>query len=92
MNGGYGVEVEDKAKWLRSHKGDAAGLRLLPAELKAELKALRSEKGKAAKLAEANTIANKAIAGSYGAKIETLVKELKASSAWRDCMLAVTGK
>ncbi len=92
LDGGYGVGVEDKAKWLKSHKGDATGIRPLPAELKADLKTFHSEKGKAAKLAEANTIASKAVAGDYGARIETLAKELKASSAWQDCTPAVTGR
>jgi len=59
--------------------------------LKADLKTLHSAKGKSAKLAEANTIADKALAGDYGTKIETLAKNVKASSAWQDCTPAVTG-
>jgi hypothetical protein len=92
LDGGYGAGVGDQAKWLKSHKAAATGIRPLPAELKADLKTLHSEKGKAAKLAEANTIASKAVAGRYGAKIETLAKGLKASSVWQDCTPAVTGR
>ncbi|MEO6533464.1 MAG: hypothetical protein ABIO06_07800 [Pseudolysinimonas sp.] len=84
LDGGYGAAVEDKAKWLQAHKGDAH-IRPLPDNLKADLKTLHGESSKADKVKEANTIADKALAGDYGSKIESLAKELKASPAWQDC-------
>jgi hypothetical protein len=91
LDGGYGAPTEARAKFLQSHKGELKGIRPLPAALKADLKTLHSEKGKSAKLAEVNTIADKALAGGYGTKIETLAKDVKASNAWQDCTPAVTG-
>lgn len=91
LDGGYGAGAEAKAKFLQSHKADLKGLRPLPANLKADLKRLHSEKGKTAKVAEANTIADKALAGGYGAQIETVAKDVKASDAWQDCTPGVKG-
>ncbi|MDP9026478.1 MAG: hypothetical protein M3N46_02835 [Actinomycetota bacterium] len=91
LDGGYGATAEAKAKFLQSHKGDLTGIRPLPAALTADLKTLHSEKGKAAKLAELNTIADKALAGGYGTKLQTLAKDVKASNAWQTCTPAVTG-
>jgi plasmid stability protein len=91
LDGGYGSGVESKAKFLQSHRGDIQGMRPLPDALKADLKTLRAEKGKSAKLAEANTIADKALAGDYGPKVQTLAKDVKASSAWQDCSPAASG-
>ena len=89
LDGGYGADVEAKAKFLKSHKGDAR-IRPLPAALKTDLKTLHGEKGRAAKLAEANTIADKALAGDYGDKVESLAKAVKASDAWQDCSPAAS--
>ncbi len=91
LDGGYGAQTEARAKFLQSHKGELKGIRPLPADLKADLKTLHSDKGKTAKLAELNTIASKALAGGYGTKIETLAKDVQGSSAWQDCTAAVTG-
>jgi plasmid stability protein len=91
LNGGYGADVEAKVKFLQSHRGDIQGVRPLPAELKADLKTLHAEKGRSAKVAEANTIADKALAGDYGDKVETLAKSVKASDAWQDCSPAASG-
>ena len=91
LDGGYGAGVEAQAKFLQSHRGDIQAIRPLPAELKADLKTLHSESGKSAKLAEANTIADKALAGDYGDKVESLAKAVKASDAWHDCSPAASG-
>ena len=85
LDGGYGAGVEDKANWLKSHKGDVTGIRPLPAALKADLKTLHGEPSRAAKAKEADVIADKALAGDYGSRVETLAKDLKASPAWQDC-------
>ncbi len=91
LDGGYGAGAEAKAKFLQTHRADLKGLRPLPASLKADLKTLHSEKGRTAKVAEANTIADKALAGGYGAQIENLAKDVKASNAWQDCTPGVKG-
>jgi hypothetical protein len=91
LDGGYGSSVESKAKFLQSHRGDLQGVRPLPAALRADLKTLHSEKGKSTKLAEANTIADKAVAGDYGSAVQTLAKDVKSSSAWQDCSPAASG-
>lgn len=91
LDGGYGAGAEAKAKFLQSHKSELKGLRPLPASLKADLKTLHSEKGKTAKVAEANTIADKALAGGYGTQLQTLAKDVKASDAWQDCTPGVKG-
>ncbi len=91
LAGGYGAGVEAQAKFLTSHRGDVRGIRPLPDALKADLKTLHSDTGKSAKLAEANTIAGKALAGDYGSKVQTLAKDVKSSPAWQDCSPAVTG-
>jgi hypothetical protein len=83
LDGGYGQSVEEKAKWLQSHKGD--GIRPLPDSLKADLKTLHSDTGTTAKLAEINTIASNALSGKYGDTVQTLVKAAQSSSAWQDC-------
>ncbi len=85
LDGGYGVTVEARAKFLQSHPGVLKGVRPLPANLKADLKTLHSDKGKAAKVAELNTIATTALAGGYGASIETLAKDVQSSGAWQNC-------
>jgi hypothetical protein len=91
LDGGYGAAVEAKARFLQTHRADIKGLRPLPAALKADLKTLHSEKGRSAKLAEANTIADKALAGGYGSTVQTLAKDVKASDAWQDCGPASSG-
>ena len=91
LDGGYGSAVEAQAKWRQSHKGDITGIRPLPDNLKADLKTLHGEDGKAAKLKEANAIGDKALAGGYGSKVETLAKDLKASPAWQDCTPSAKG-
>ena len=91
LDGGYGAGVESTAKFLKSHRGDIQGIRPLPDALTADLKTLRSETTRTAKVAEANRIADKAIAGSYGAKVQTLAKDVKAGSAWQDCSPAASG-
>jgi hypothetical protein len=85
LDGGYGSAVEAQAKWRQSHKSDITGIRPLPDNLKADLKTLHGEKGKAAKLTEANSIADKALAGGYGAKVETLAKGLMSSPIGQNC-------
>jgi len=91
LAGGYGAGVESQAKFLTSHRGDVRGIRPLPDALKADLKTLHSVTGKSAKLAEANTIADKALAGDYGSKVQTLAKDVKSSPAWQDCSPAGSG-
>jgi hypothetical protein len=91
LDGGYGANVEAKAKFLQSHPGDLKGVRPLPANLKADLSTLHAAKGKTAKLAELNTIADKALAGGYGANIETLAKDVQSSGAWQNCTPAGSG-
>jgi hypothetical protein len=91
LDGGYGATVEARAKFLQSHPGVLKGVRPLPANLKADLKTLHSEKGKAAKVAELNTIATTALAGGYGASIETLAKDVQSSGAWQNCTPAGSG-
>ncbi len=92
LDGGYGSSVESKAKFLRSHRGDLQAVRPLPAALRADLKTLHAEKGKSAKLAEASTIADKAMAGDYGSPVQKLAKDVKSSSAWQDCSPAASGR
>jgi hypothetical protein len=89
VDGGYGQSVEEKAKWLQSHTGD--GIRPLPDALKADLKTLHGETGRSAKLAEITTIATNALSGTYGDKVETLVKAAQSSSAWQDCSPLASG-
>ena len=91
LDGGYGSGVESGAKFLQSHRGDIQGIRPLPDVLKADLKTLHSEKGKSAKLAEANTIADTALAGGYGTKVQTLAEDVKSSPAWQNCSPAASG-
>jgi len=82
LDGGYGAAVEARAEWRKDHKGEK--LRPLPEKLKADLKTLHSTP-KSEKLAEAEKIADTAIAGGYGATIESFAKDVKASPAWQDC-------
>jgi hypothetical protein len=59
----------------------------MPSALKADLKTLRGEKTKAAKVAERKVIRQKALSGAYGARAEELAKTFpghrKAVQAWR---------
>ena len=80
--GGYGAGVEARAEWRKDHPGEK--LRPLPATLKADLKTLHSTP-KSGKVAEAEKIADTAVAGGYGATIESFAKAVKASAAWQGC-------
>jgi hypothetical protein len=82
LDGGYGKGVEVKAEWLKAHKGER--LRPLPDNLKADLKTLHSD-AKADKPAEAKKIADGALAGTYGAKVESFAKAVQSSTVWKDC-------
>ncbi|MCU1514029.1 MAG: hypothetical protein JWO10_1119 [Microbacteriaceae bacterium] len=82
LAGGYGSAAETKAKWLADHKGE--GVRPLPDNLKADLKTLRAAP-KADKVKQADAIADKALAGGYGDKVESFAKAVQASDAWKDC-------
>jgi hypothetical protein len=82
LDGGYGAAVQARAEWRKDHKGD---LRPLPDALKADLKTLHSTPKKG-KVAEAEKIADKAVAGGYGASVESFAKAVKASPAWQDCV------
>jgi hypothetical protein len=83
LDGGYGAAVEARAEWRKDHKGEK--LRPLPEKLKADLKTLHSTP-KSGKLAEAEKIADTALAGGYGSTIESFAKAVKASPAWQDCI------
>jgi hypothetical protein len=80
LAGGYGKVVEARVKGLKS-----LDLRPLPAALKADLKTLHGEKTKADKLTEANTIAQKAVAGGYGSDIQKLAKDVQSSKRFQSC-------
>jgi hypothetical protein len=82
LDGGYGAGVEAKAEWLKAHPGER--LRPLPGNLKSDLKALHADP-KSKKVAEAAAIAAKAIAGTYGTKVESFANAVKSSAAWQDC-------
>jgi hypothetical protein len=82
LGGGYGAGVEARAEWRKDHHGEK--LRPLPDSLKADLKTLHSTP-KSGKVAEAEKIADTAVAGGYGATIESFAKAVKASPAWKDC-------
>jgi hypothetical protein len=82
LDGGYGAGVEARAEWRKDHRG--AKLRPLPDSLKADLKTLHSTP-KSGQVAEAEKIADTAVAGGYGATIESFAKAAKASPAWQDC-------
>ena len=82
LDGGYGAGVEARAQWLKAHKGER--LRPLPDSLKADLKAMHADP-KTKKVADAAAIAAKAVAGTYGAKVESFAKAVKSSDAWQDC-------
>lgn len=83
LEGGYGAGVEVRAEWRKDHRGEK--LRPLPDSLKDDLKTLHSTP-KSGKVAEAEKIADKAVAGGYGATIESFAKAVKASTAWKGCM------
>lgn len=80
LDGGYGAVVEMRAQWRKDHRGEK--LRPLPDSLKADLKTLHSTP---AKIAQAEKIADTAVAGGYGATIESFAKAVKASTAWQGC-------
>jgi hypothetical protein len=82
IDGGYGAAVEARAEWRKDHRGDK--LRPLPATLKADLKTLHATP-KQAKGAERQKIADTAVAGGYGATIESFAKAVQSSPAWKDC-------
>jgi len=82
LDGGYGAAVEVRAEWRKDHRGET--LRPLPDRLKTDLKTLRSTP-KSAKVAEAEKIADAAVAGGYGATIESFAKAVKASPDWKNC-------
>ncbi|QNE47408.1 phage portal protein [Glaciihabitans sp. INWT7] len=82
IDGGYGAGVEVRAEWRKDHRGDK--LRPLPESLKADLKTLHATP-KAAQGAEAQKIADTAVAGGYGATIESFAKAVQSSPAWKDC-------
>ena len=82
LDGGYGAGVESRAEWRKDHRGEK--LRPLPENLKADIKTLHSTP-KSGKVAETEKIADTAIAGGYGATIESFAKAVKASPAWQDC-------
>ena len=82
LDGGYGAGVEAKAEWLKAHPGER--LRPLPDNLKADLKAMRADP-KSKKVADLNAIADKAVAGTYGTKVESFAKAVQSSAAWQDC-------
>jgi hypothetical protein len=82
LDGGYGAAVEVRAEWRKDHRGEK--LRPLPASLKADLKTLHSTP-KSGKVAEAEKIADTAVAGGYGATIESFAKAVKASPDWKNC-------
>lgn len=82
LDGGYGAGVEARAEWRKDHRG--VKLRPLPDSLKTDLKTLHSTP-KSGKVAEAEKIADTAVAGGYGATIESFAKAVKASPAWQDC-------
>lgn len=91
LDGGYGAPAEARAEFLKSHRGELKGIRPLPATLKADLTTLHSDKGKAAKLAELKTIADRALGGDYGSKIQTLAQDVKASRPWQSCTTSGSG-
>ena len=82
LDGGYGAGVEAKAQWLKAHPDDR--LRPLPTNLKADLKAMRADP-KSKKLSDAAAIAAKAVAGTYGSKVESFAKAVQSSPAWQNC-------
>jgi hypothetical protein len=82
LDGGYGTAVEVKAEWRTANTGER--LRPLPANLRADLQTLRSD-AKADKPAEAKKIADGALAGTYGAKVESFAKAVQSSTVWKDC-------
>ncbi|MES2093091.1 MAG: hypothetical protein V4531_04665 [Actinomycetota bacterium] len=82
LDGGYGAGTQARAEWRKDRGGEK--LRPLPDSLKVDLKTLRSTP-KPGKVAEAEKIADTAIAGGYGATIESFAKAVKASPAWQDC-------
>jgi len=82
LDGGYGAGVEARAEWRKDHPGQK--LRPLPDKLKADLKTLHSTP-RSGKLAEAEKIADTAVAGGYGSTIESFATAVKASPAWQDC-------
>ena len=82
LDGGYGAAVEVRAEWRKDHRGEK--LRPLPDSLKADLKTLHSTP-KSGKVAEAEKIADTAVAGGYGATIESFAKAVKASPDWKNC-------
>ena len=82
LAGGYGAGVEARAEWRKDHRGEK--LRPLPATLKADLKTLHSTP-KSGKVAEAEKIADTAVAGGYGVTIESFAQAVKASTVWKGC-------
>ena len=82
LDGGYGAAVEVRAEWRKDHR--RGKLRPLPKSLKADLKTLHSTP-KSGKSAEAEKIADAAVAGGYGATIESFAKAAKASPDWKNC-------
>jgi hypothetical protein len=80
LAGDYGKVVKARAERLRS-----LDLRPLPAALKADLKALRGEPTRAARLQEAGTIAQKAVAGDYGDAVQKLAQQVQSSKRWQSC-------
>lgn len=87
LDGGYGAGVEARAEWRKDHRGEK--LRPLPANLKADLRTLHSTPT-SGKVAEAEKIAETAVAGGYGATIESFATAVKASSAWQNCTPSVS--
>lgn len=93
LAGGYGREVGRVARIVAGSAAPKGPLATqLPASLRADLKTLRSEaRGSDARRAEAATIWNKAVGGSYGATVQTKAKVAKARADKRCAAKAAAG-
>jgi hypothetical protein len=80
LAGDYGKAVKARAE----HR-ERLDLRPLPDALKADLKTLRKEPTRAARLQEAGEIAQKALAGDYGDTIRELAERVQSSPRWQSC-------
>lgn len=80
LAGAYGGQVGRVAHIVDGHPGALASA--IPAPLRADLKTLRGDaKGSAARTAEVATIWSKAVAGSYGAALQTAAEQVRATRA-----------
>jgi hypothetical protein len=82
LAGGYGAELGRLSRIVAGKDGASAAA--LPAALKADLKNLRDDpKGSDTRKQQVATIWSKALAGSYGANIESLAKDAKSRADTR---------